>query len=136
MSMCPCCMSMSMLHVHIHVHAAYLCVCVWGGGCVCVHAFVCVRILMFVCSCSCINAGMPDCPASDQSSTRMKKLVMPGPASKGPSLCSPAFFWSGTGLKLWILECWCPAKIIYMYTSYLNFRGHLVSFNTFCHEIL
>ncbi len=26
----------------------------------------------------CINAGMSDCPASDQPSTRMKKLTMPG----------------------------------------------------------
>jgi hypothetical protein len=26
----------------------------------------------------CINAGMPDCPASDQSGTGLKKLMMPG----------------------------------------------------------
>jgi hypothetical protein len=40
------------VHVPVHVHAAH-------------HRCVC----MFMC----INAGMPDCPASDQSSTGLKK---------------------------------------------------------------
>ncbi len=63
---CPCFMSMLNVHVSVHVHAAHhRCVCV----CECV--FVCV--FMFVC----INAGMPDCPASKQSGTGKKKLTMP-----------------------------------------------------------
>ncbi len=37
---------------------------------------------MCICECvfvfECINAGIPDCPASDQSGTRMKKLTMLG----------------------------------------------------------
>jgi hypothetical protein len=37
--------------------------------CECV--FVCVFVCMFVLVC--INAGMPDCPASDQSGTGIKK---------------------------------------------------------------
>jgi hypothetical protein len=36
--------------------------------------FMCVFVCVFVC----INAGMPDCPAYDQSGTRLKKLTMPG----------------------------------------------------------
>jgi hypothetical protein len=33
-----------------------------------------------MCVCMCINAGMLDCPASDQSGTGMKKkITMPGP---------------------------------------------------------
>jgi hypothetical protein len=64
---CPCFMSMLNVHVSVHVHAAHhRCVCV----CECV--FVCV--FEFVC----INARMPDCPASDQSGTGIKKLTMPG----------------------------------------------------------
>jgi hypothetical protein len=53
-------MSMSMLNVHVsvHVHAAHL---RSGSMCVCECVFVC------------INAGMPDCPASDQSGTGIKK---------------------------------------------------------------
>jgi hypothetical protein len=48
-----------MLQVHVHAtHHRCLSVCV----------FVCV----------CINAGMPNCPASDQSGTELKKLTMPG----------------------------------------------------------
>ncbi len=35
-------------------------------------------VFVFVCMFVCINAGMPDCPASDQSGTRMKKVTMPG----------------------------------------------------------
>jgi hypothetical protein len=49
---------MLIVHVPVHVHAAhYRCVCVYE----CVFVFLC------------INAGMLDCPASDQSSTVMKK---------------------------------------------------------------
>ncbi len=60
---CPCFMSMLNVHVPVHVHAAHhRCVCV----CECMFVFVC------------INAGMPDCPASDQFGTAMKKLTMPG----------------------------------------------------------
>ncbi len=55
------------VHVPVHVHDAHhWCVCV----CECV--FVCVLVFM------CINTGMSDCPASDQSGTRMKKLTMLG----------------------------------------------------------
>ncbi len=50
---------MSMLNVH--VHAAH-------------HRCVCEFVFVFVC----INAGMPDCPASVQSVTGMKKIMMPG----------------------------------------------------------
>ncbi len=56
---CPCFMSMLNVHVSVHVHAAH-------HRCVCVFVFVC------------INAGMPDSPASDQSGTGIKKLTMPG----------------------------------------------------------
>jgi hypothetical protein len=61
-------MSMLNVYVSVHVHAAHhRCVCV--GECV----FVCVFMSM------CINARMPDCPASDQSGTGIKKkLMMPG----------------------------------------------------------
>ncbi len=51
---CPCFMSMLNIYVSVHVHAAH-------HRCVCVFEFVC------------INAGMPDCPACDQSSTGLKK---------------------------------------------------------------
>jgi hypothetical protein len=64
-SACPCPWFMSMLivHVSVHVHTAHhRCVCM----CKCVFVFMC------------INAGMPDCPASDQSGTGLKKLAMPG----------------------------------------------------------
>jgi hypothetical protein len=56
-----------MLHVHVqvYVHAAH-------HRCVCVGVFVCVCVFV------CINAGMPNCPASDQSSTGLKKITMPG----------------------------------------------------------
>ncbi len=39
-----------------------------------IHVRVRVPVRVFVC----INAGMPDCPASDQSGTGLKKLTMPG----------------------------------------------------------
>jgi hypothetical protein len=55
---------------------------------------------------------MLDCPASDQSGTGMKKLSMPGQSGIGPSQSSPAFFGSGTGLKLLMpmpaLVSWMP----------------------------
>ncbi len=57
---CPCFMSMLNVYVSVHVHAAH-------HRCVCVCVFVCM--FMFVC----INARMPDCPASDQSGTGIKK---------------------------------------------------------------
>jgi hypothetical protein len=51
-------MSMLNVHVSVHVHAAHhRCVC----ECVCMFVFVC------------INAGMPDCLASKQSGTGIKK---------------------------------------------------------------
>ncbi len=56
--------------VIVHVHAAHH-RCVW----VCKCAFVCVFM--------CINAGMPDCPASDQSGTGLKKT---NDAGTGPIL--------------------------------------------------
>jgi hypothetical protein len=43
---------------------------------VCEGVFVCMFVCMFVFMC--INAGMLDCPASDQSNTGIKKLTMPG----------------------------------------------------------
>jgi hypothetical protein len=55
------------VHVPVHVHATHHnCVCV----CECV--FVCGFVFV------CINAGLLDCPASNQSSTGVKKLTMPG----------------------------------------------------------
>jgi hypothetical protein len=45
---------------------------------------------------------MPDCAASDQFFTEMKKISMPGRSGTGPSQCSSAFFWSNAGLKLWM----------------------------------
>ncbi len=39
--------------------------------CMCEGVFVCVFVCVFVFVC--INAGMPDCPASDQSGTGIKK---------------------------------------------------------------
>ncbi len=53
------------IHVPVHVHTAH-------------HSFVCVCECVFVCVFVYINAGMLDCPASDQSGTGMKKLTMPG----------------------------------------------------------
>jgi hypothetical protein len=55
---------MSMLQVHVHT-AHYRCVFVYEGVFVC----VCVCMCVFVC----INAGMLNCPASDQSGTGLKK---------------------------------------------------------------
>ncbi len=46
------------------------------GVCVCEGVFVCVFVCVFVFVC--INAGMPDCPASDQFGTGIKKLTMLG----------------------------------------------------------
>jgi hypothetical protein len=61
---CPCSCFLSMLQVHVHA-AHHRCVCV----CECM--FVC----MFVCMCVfvCVNAGMQNCPASDQFCTGLKK---------------------------------------------------------------
>jgi hypothetical protein len=80
---------MSMMHVHVHascpcytsmflsmfspVHHRYVCVC------------ESVFVWVFVCVFMCINAGMPDCPASDQFSTGLKKLTMLGIVGTGPS---------------------------------------------------
>jgi hypothetical protein len=67
---CPCFMSMLNVQVSVHVHAVH-------HRCVCVCECVFVSVFVFVC----INAGMPDCPASDQSGTgikKTKKLTMPG----------------------------------------------------------
>jgi hypothetical protein len=59
-------MSMLNIHVSVYVHAAHhRCVCVCE--CVFVFMFVCVFVIV------CINAGMPDCLASDQSGTGIKK---------------------------------------------------------------
>jgi hypothetical protein len=55
---------MSMLHVHVPVHVH--------------HRSACVCECVFLCEFVCINAGLPDCPASDQSGTGMKKLTIPG----------------------------------------------------------
>jgi hypothetical protein len=71
---------MSMVHVHVHAaspcsrHTSEVCVCECVFMCECV--FVCEGV--FVCVFVCINAGMPNCPASDQSGTGLKKLTMPG----------------------------------------------------------
>ncbi len=55
-------MSMLNVHVFVHVHAAHhRCV----GECECM--FVCVFVFV------CINAGIPDCLASEQSGTGIKK---------------------------------------------------------------
>ncbi len=60
------------VYVSVHVHDAHhRCVCV----CECV--FMCVFVFV------CINAGMPDYPASDQSSTGIKKT---NDAGTGPVL--------------------------------------------------
>jgi hypothetical protein len=84
----PCCMSMSMLHVH--VHAACPCPCCMSMSMMHVHVqavspcpccmsmslfkpFVRVGVCLCVFVCVCINAGMPDCPASVLSGTGMKK---------------------------------------------------------------
>ncbi len=53
------------IHVPVYVHAAHH---------RCVSVCECVSVFVFVC----INAGMPDCPALDQSGTGMKILMMPG----------------------------------------------------------
>ncbi len=90
-----------MVLVHCPCVCLSVCVCVWGCACVC--AF------------GCINAGMPDCPASDQYGT-------------GPSWRSPAFFWSGTWLKVSMPECrywrefprcWCPAMYLFATTMHM-----------------
>jgi hypothetical protein len=55
------------VYVSVHLHAAH-------HRCVCVTECVFVCRFMFVC----INAGMPDCLASDQSGTGIQKITMPG----------------------------------------------------------
>ncbi len=50
-----------------------MCACLFVYVFVCVIVFVCVFVCMFMCVFVFINAGMPDCPASDQSGTGMKK---------------------------------------------------------------
>ncbi len=54
----------------VHHRSVCMCECVF----VCVFVFMCVFVCVFVC----INAGVPDCLASDQSGTGLKKLIMPG----------------------------------------------------------
>jgi hypothetical protein len=62
---CPCSLSMLNVHVSVHVHAAHhRCVCVCEG------VFECVFV--------CINAGMPDYTASEQSGTGLKKTNYAG----------------------------------------------------------
>ncbi len=71
-----------MLHVHAEHPCSHPCSCpcscrtsqVCMCACVLMCKFVFVCVFVFVC----INAGMPDCLASNQSGTRMKKLTMPG----------------------------------------------------------
>jgi hypothetical protein len=53
---CPCCMFMSTLHSMLVLHSMSM---------LHVHVYVHVHV--------CRNARMPDCPASDQSGTRLKK---------------------------------------------------------------
>ncbi len=66
---------MSVLHVYVNVHSAFACP----------YPFPC-RLSVHVCVCvhMCINAGMSDCAASNQSSTGMKK---PKDVRTGPVLC-------------------------------------------------
>ncbi len=56
------------------------------------HRSVCVCEYVFVCVFMCINAGMPDYPASDQSSTGLKKLKMPGMVWYQTKLRQSGFF--------------------------------------------
>ncbi len=90
-SPCPWCMSMSMLHVHaahpcscpcslLFIICLFACVsaclCAWSCACWCACLSACscfMHVFMCVFVCMCINAGMPDCPASDQSGTALKK---------------------------------------------------------------
>jgi hypothetical protein len=51
-----------------------------------------VRVRVYVWVCVCINAGMPVCPASDQSGTRMKNQWCRDRSGTGPNRQSPAFF--------------------------------------------
>jgi hypothetical protein len=74
---------MSMLHIIFlsmfsPVHYRSVCVCEGVFVCMSVCVFVCVFMCMFVCVCVCINTRMPDCPASDQSGTGLKKLTLQG----------------------------------------------------------
>jgi hypothetical protein len=55
--------------------------------------FMGVFVFMCVFLCVCINAGMPDCPSSDQSSTGMKKLTMPGMVRYQTKLRQSGIFW-------------------------------------------
>ncbi len=102
---CPCCMSMSMsmLHAHAHVRAACPCPFCMSMTMSILHvrvqaAYPCPWYIQH------INAGMPDCPASGQYGTGMKKTNDAGRNRSGTGLSwsSPAFFWSGTGIKLWM----------------------------------
>jgi hypothetical protein len=47
---------------------------------------ICIQYIQY------INAGMPDCPASGQSGTEMKKLTVRNRSGTGLSRCHPAFF--------------------------------------------
>jgi hypothetical protein len=63
------------VHVSVHVHAAH-------------HRCVCVCECVFVC----INAGMPDCPAFEQSGTGLKKITMPEQVRYGTKLTQSGIF--------------------------------------------
>jgi hypothetical protein len=70
------------VHVSVHVHAAhhrYVCMC----ECV----FVCVFVFV------CINAGMPDSPASEQYGTGIKKITMPGQVRYRTKPRQSGIFW-------------------------------------------
>jgi hypothetical protein len=64
---CPCCTSMFLSIVSLFHHRS-VCVC----KCMFVCVFVCLFERVFMCVFVCINAGMPDCPAYDQSGTRLE----------------------------------------------------------------
>jgi hypothetical protein len=86
----------------VHVHAAH-------------HRCVCVCECEFVYVFVCINAGMPDCPASDQSGTGMKKLTMPGQVRyrTKPRQFGILLVWYrteiiDTGMPMPVLVSWMP----------------------------
>ncbi len=79
---------------------------------------VCVRVRVY----KCWNAGMPDCPASDQSSTGMKKLTMPGQVRYRTKPRQSGIFWVryrtesiDAGMPMPELVSWMPMP------SYGNF---------------
>ncbi len=150
---CPCCLSMLMYllqyQVHVQTASPYPCPCrlsvfvgVCGGVCVCVYSYLCAHVLMLMYKCQ--NAGLSSIhsvwyqnektsdagtgPVTDQACT-VWHFFGPVPDWNYGSLNADiGISFLNADAQLWSFTC--------AYMSYLNCRGHFVSFNKSCHEIL